>query len=802
MTKYCPCGLRRSIDPLQDRHCGFCGRRLQFLEAELHSPAFFDPAVKSIPIDLSLCNIGPEQFRLEALDWLDGEFHATEAFPFRSPHELGPRKKVRLRLMLPLPVQPGGHSWRLLFRTNPPQLYPLIIELFPPRLSVSLHPNSVVEDREGRMLRFALRVHNIGGDAVRLIGLDWLNAAGQTAPALSFPEQLKLEPAASIESLPCELMLPNRDDQTRPLIVRLRAEPPLWDPCDIELCIPHIPVSDTCPGQNQIGRQAAKPLINKSKRPTRMVPKASPGRRSLTMLLLLLLVGGATWLILNQHSWNRLPEVEFVAGPAEGSFVHEATVKIAWKVRDAAPVRGFLFGHNESDPRQTVSLPTSMVSLTQPGLQTVTVIPLDKQGRRGNPSIRTFIFKVNQAPQLSVHITREKDGQWLRDRLQVVGKDPQGERVTLQGQIDGSSWQPIAGNAWDWYRNLQTEGRFSLVLRARNDSGMTTVAQYTVEQYRLPKLEWIKRPTEDQVLRSPKVDLQWRTRNGSQVTGYLVRLNEIELPRRIVGTTMKLELIRPGMQSIMITPLLAGDFQGPPLGGSFNYVPNHAPQLVANLMPSSIHAGESAKLAVIVSDPDTDPVNVEMRVDLAPWRPCLTLPTQSIGEDLLPGSHRITLKANDGQGAESLEWTGDLLVEPVATPTPTPTLTPDPTPTPTLRPRSTPKTRTIKPSLTSLPRPTPTPRIETTFATMLSARQKTNVARAVFLSLKYPGVDNQRNPIYKAAEELCAYAKAAEANRNYSGAVSYYNKARETYVQAQNDLRKKYGSGDPGFSIK
>lgn len=85
---------------------------------------------------------------------------------------------------------------------------------------------------------------------------------------------------------------------------------------------------------------------------------------------------------------------------------------------------------------------------------------------------------------------------------------------------------------------------------------------------------------------------------------------------------------------------------------------------------------------------------------------------------------------------------------------------------------------------------------------MLSARQKTNVARAVFLSLKYPGVDNQRNPIYKAAEELCAYAKAAEANRNYSGAVSYYNKARETYVQAQNDLRKKYGSGDPGFSIK
>lgn len=688
MMKECPCSLRRPIDPLRDRYCGFCGGRLQFLEATLHGPARYDSVVKNLRVDLDVRNTGPDSAVLEAFERLDGKFRTTEVFPISPAHELAPRRSVRLQFKFGLPDEASPFI-QLRVRTNPPQRYPATIEIVSPRLVAHVNPGGVTWNRDGSTLCFALSVRNSGQLAIKLTGLDWLDAPGQATSLLDFSKPITLEIGSGIDSLTCETSLPNQAVPPQTMVVGLRTDPPLWGRHGIELQLPRRqpPTGRALP---EAGSQNSAASPEKSRRKKRAAHgrRAFP-RRLLAVMLLVISGGTAAWFVIGPRFLNITPEVEFTSGPAGGAIIHQTSVQVSWRVRNGVPVKWFLFGLNETNPHLLTDKTTRTVVLVQSGPQTVTVIPLDRHGGRGIPSIRTFVYQAAQPPQLKVSITRRQDSEWLRDSIQVEAYDPQGERVTLQGRVNGAAWQTINESAWAWYRDQQAEGRFALELRASDTTGMTATAGYTVEQYRLPALEWVERPAEGQVIRQSKVRLQWRVRHERSVRGYLIRHNEMEPSRRVTEAAAELTLSRPGEQIVRIIPLLAGDIQGPPLDDSFMYVPNRPPQVVATLTPVAIHAGVNGMLAVLASDPDQDKIVVEMRIDHGPWNPCLT-GSQPVGADLSPGRHRIELRARDSLGLESPQWTGEILVEPGDTPMPmtTPTHTPRSTPSPSPSPSS------------------------------------------------------------------------------------------------------------------
>jgi len=164
--------------------------------------------------------------------------------------------------------------------------------------------------------------------------------------------------------------------------------------------------------------------------------------------------------------------LDWTEGPPEGGRIRTAQVRLAWRPVEGLPVSGFLLGINEPAPRRMINEPEIELTLTHPGPQTIHVVAVGKDGRRGETLARRFDYLPNRAPEVEARAqpTRLRSDETFR--LTAEAHDPDGDEVRLEFRLDDGAWRPLTAGGQP-VRNLRAGVR-RLEVRAIDAEGLAS----------------------------------------------------------------------------------------------------------------------------------------------------------------------------------------------------------------------------------------------------------------------------------------------------------------------------------------
>lgn len=303
--------------------------------------------------------------------------------------------------------------------------------------------------------------------------------------------------------------------------------------------------------------------------------------------------------------------------------------------------------------------------LDEPGLYTLTAIATDSYGDSGQASISFNVIEVEEVeedlPPLEVEIiTPEADSTYYA-----------GEEVNLSGEI--TNVDSTSGTIYTWvvegkgsigtgqeftYRFSQT-GSLTLILMASNERGQTgrTEIQINIEGNNAPEVSIEGAPDPEEGIRQG--DEGVLTAETSDEDGHDVSLtwkvNYSAPPAGLVdGNQLDLSALSVGSYTISV---VAQDELGARGSAevSFPVKANQAPVIKFTEMADKVVTGEEINIAFSATDPENDPLEIEVEV-LNPDRDIISTETTagSISFNAEQnGDYSITVRAADSKGASA-----------------------------------------------------------------------------------------------------------------------------------------------------